>query len=300
MNEALFALQFNQTTPPVGPFNGLAHVLFNEDSSALVAVAKGVPMTNNTGFLAYYPVVDGRVSGDATMTSPPGTSVLFGSAVIPTSKDDGGKYDGSKYNVSRYDVEQSGPRNRIITSDASFGAAIFEFGSDGVARTVATTRIPDQLASCWATYSKHTGSAFISDATARLSEIDVETGTLIQTVDAAPGTVTNSTDMPMMPSSPSTTNGTLDGLSTLRFFDTATKGKFLYALSADGILNGTASIAVFELAHGDETEHSNKTGYGDEARYGGKAGSSGETRLIQVYQATGTGAGINSQGMVVV
>ena len=299
----------------MGPVNGLSHVLFNEDSSALVAVAKGVPMTSNTGFLAYYPVVNGRVSDDVTMTSPPGTNVLFGSAVIPTtskyndskyndSRYDGGKYGGGKYSASGY--EQSSPRTRLVVSDASFGAAVFEFGSDGVARTVATSNIPDQRASCWATLSKQTGSAFISDASTRLFEIDVETGALIQTIDAAPGTVansattgTNSTDMPtMMPPSPSMTNTTLDARSPLGFLDLATKGKFLYTLSPARTANGTASIAVFELGHDD-----NKMGHDDKSGHSyssGKPRYSGKTKLIQVYQATGTGASINSQGMVVV
>jgi hypothetical protein len=133
LDTALRPFGLNQTTPPVGPTNTVSQTFFNADSSALITTVKGNPAANNTGFLSVFPVVGNSVSTQETRSSPAGTAVLFGTALIPGS-------------------------SNIFVTDASFGAATLALSSTNIATVQASTKIADQAATCWATISGVTGT----------------------------------------------------------------------------------------------------------------------------------------------
>jgi hypothetical protein len=190
--DALRPFDLSQTTPPVGPFNTVSQVFFSEDESVLFTTVKGNPPANNTGFLSAFPVKSpsacagtvSRLSTTETRSSPAGTAVLFGSQPIPGS-------------------------TSLFVTDASFGAAVFAVDSNNQAIVAAKGVIANQAATCWATISEVTGSAFVSVADAR---------------------IISSTDL--------SANGDL-GL-----IDLASGGNFIYALSPG---NGTIKAAVTVL-----------------------------------------------------
>ncbi|KAK4186430.1 hypothetical protein QBC35DRAFT_554143 [Podospora australis] len=206
----------NQTTPPVGPFNTVSQTFFSEDESTLFTTVKGDPAANKTGFLSAFSVQgasqSGRGGGNSigaslartdTRNSPQGTAVLFGSQVIP----------GTKAN--------------IFATDASFGAAILSVvdsdhrgggGSDTkAAKVLARVEVPGQKATCWATISPATGTAFVTDVGVnRLIEMSLEDASILGELDLS-------------------ANGD-PGLIDLR-----AGGSFVYALSPG---NGTTEAAV--------------------------------------------------------
>jgi len=211
-----FAL--NQTTPPSGPLNTVSQVFFNADSSALITTVKGNPGVNNTGFLSVFPVVNGRVSTKEVRSSPAGTAVLFGTAPLQNGE--------------------------LFVTDASFGSATLALSSANIATVAAFTKIAGQKATCWATFSDVTGTAFVTDvAVNRLVEIDTATGAIIQ--------VTNST------------NGN-PGM-----IDLVGPGDFVYALSP-GNATVKAAMAVFDVSGGrgsaKEVQNFNLAGVTDSAQ----------------------------------
>ncbi|KAI9673455.1 MAG: hypothetical protein M1817_002917 [Caeruleum heppii] len=202
MDEALRPFDIGQTNPPTGPPNTVSHALFNADSTMLLTTVKGDPMANKTGFLAAFPVVDGKVSMEGQQSSPEGTAVLFGSVNVP-----GG--------------------SSILATDASFGAATLEISADGQASVSAMTAIEGQNATCWATFSMATMTAFVTDVNRNtLVEIDPATGELVRNLDAANGN-------PGM-------------------IDLANAGNFIYALSP-GSEDVATAIAVFDVSGGRGT-----------------------------------------------
>jgi hypothetical protein len=163
LDTALRPFGLNQTTPPVGPTNTVSQTFFNADSSALITTVKGNPAVNNTGFLSVFPVVGNSVSTQETRSSPAGTAVLFGTALIPNS-------------------------NNIFVTDASFGAATLALSSTNIATVQASTKIADQAATCWATISGVTGTGFVTDvAVNHLVEVDTGSGALIKELNLTNG-----------------------------------------------------------------------------------------------------------------
>ena len=163
LDTSLRAFDINQTTPPVGPTNTVSQTFFNEDSSALLTTVKGDPTVNNTGFLSVFPVVNNAVSTQDVRSSPAGTAVLFGTAIIPGS-------------------------SNIFVTDASFGSATLALSSSNIATVLASTPITDQKATCWAAFSDVTGSAFVTDvAVNHLVEVDVTSGKLIKELNLTNG-----------------------------------------------------------------------------------------------------------------
>ncbi|XMA14809.1 hypothetical protein WAI453_007600 [Rhynchosporium graminicola] len=79
--------ELNQTTPPVGPLNTVSQVFFNADSTKLMTTVKGDPTKNNTCFLSVFPVENKLVPTKETRSSPDGTAVLFGAALLPNSNE---------------------------------------------------------------------------------------------------------------------------------------------------------------------------------------------------------------------
>jgi hypothetical protein len=199
LDKALRAMPLGQTTPPKGPTNTISHIFFNSDASALMTTVKGDPPTNKTGFLSVFPVTNGQVSAQETRSSPAGTVVLFGSAPIPGSKD-------------------------IFVTDAAFGSATLAIAADNKATVKAKTEVPDQAATCWATISDMTKTAFVTDvARNRLVEVDVQTGQLIATLNSANGN---------------------PGL-----IDLVTAGNFVYTL-APGNATVKTAVTVFDISGG--------------------------------------------------
>jgi hypothetical protein len=189
-----------QTTPPVGPLNTVSQTFFSADESALFTTIKGDPTVNNTGFLSMFPVENTScapcLSSTETRSSPNGTAVLFGSAVMPND-----------------------PSSLFVT-DASFGAAVLTVDAKGQASVKSKQAIADQAATCWATISKKTNSAFVTDVGInRIIDMSLENASIIKELDLSangdPGVV-----------------------------DLQAAGDFVYALSPG---NGTANAAITVL-----------------------------------------------------
>ncbi|KAL2414167.1 hypothetical protein ABEF95_004076 [Exophiala dermatitidis] len=196
-----------QSTPPVGPTNSVSQLFFSQDESKLFATVKGDPATGNTGFFSAFPVIGlGRhqsvsVSVQDVRSSPNGTAVLFGSANIPGT-------------------------SSIFATDASFGAAILAVDpKSGQASLAAKQAIDGQKATCWATISPATSSAFVTDVGVnRLVEMSLKDASTLSITDLS-------------------ANGD-PGLIDLK-----AAGNFVYALSPG---NGTtpASISVLDVSGG--------------------------------------------------
>lgn len=194
----LAPFNIQQSTPPVGATNTVSQVFFNEDSTALMTTVKGNPAVNNTGFLSITPVCNGTVDGTKEVrTSPPGTAVLFGTANIPNNT------------------------TALFVTDASFGTATLSISSSNTATISAKTPILDQHATCWATISDATKTAFVTDvAVNHLVEVDYTTGQLIKEYNL--------------------TNGN-SGM-----IDLVAAGSFVYALSP----GNATHVAVFDVSAG--------------------------------------------------
>ncbi|KAL2065457.1 hypothetical protein VTL71DRAFT_3127 [Oculimacula yallundae] len=198
LDTGLRPFDLKQTTPPSGPLNTVSQIFFNADSSKLITTVKGDPTKNNTGFLSVFAVENNLVSKKETRSSPNGTAVLFGAALLPN--------------------------NDLFVTDASFGAASISLSSTNIGSTGKTTKIADQKATCWATFSEFTGTAFVTDVAANhLVEIDTATGEIVKDLES--------------------TNGN-PGL-----IDLVSKGKFVYALSPGNATVG-AAVTVWDVAGG--------------------------------------------------
>ena len=198
--DGLRAFDLGQKTPPVGPLNTVSQAFFSSDESALFTTVKGDPAVNNTGFLSMFPVQAANgaaaLSKKDVRSSPNGTAVLFGSATMPND-----------------------PSSLFVT-DASFGAAVLKVDSKGEASVVGSQAIKDQAATCWATISDATNSAFVTDVGKnRVVEMSLKDASIIKQLDLS-------------------ANGD-PGLIDLR-----AAGDFVYALSPG---NGTTNAAITVL-----------------------------------------------------
>ncbi|KAF2690690.1 hypothetical protein K458DRAFT_426147 [Lentithecium fluviatile CBS 122367] len=199
--DTLRVFNIGQTTPPVGPTNTVSQTFFSADEKALLTTVKGDPAVNNTGFLSVFPVQQGAngaasLSTQDTRSSPAGTAVLFGSATIPNNP------------------------NSIFVTDASFGATVLSLDQNGQASVAGKQAIDGQKATCWATVSGATNTAFVTDvATNRVVEMSLDDASIVSMLDLS-------------------ANGDA-GLIDLR-----SAGNFVYALSPG---NGTTDAAVTVL-----------------------------------------------------
>ena len=190
-----------QTTPPIGPLNTVSQSFFSTDETMLFTTVKGNPTVNNTGFLSAFPVQAGCLSTDEVRSSPNGTAVLFGSSII------------------------SNDPSSLFVTDASFGAAVLTVDSDGKATVKGKQGIDGQAATCWATISSATNSAFVTDVGVnRIVEMSLKDASIIKTLDLS-------------------ANGD-SGLIDLK-----AAGNFVYALSpGNGSTN--AAITVLDVSGG--------------------------------------------------
>ena len=152
-------LPMGQTTPPVGPGNGIADVLFNDDESALLVIVKGNNTAAVKGFIASYAVDASarQISYSDQEFVPDVARLMFGTTTIP------------------------GTRN-ILVSDAGFGAMIFSV--DDLSWPIAITNITNQVATCWAVISPVSGTGFVDDIiVSQLVEIDLASGAIVSVAD---------------------------------------------------------------------------------------------------------------------
>lgn len=198
--DALRKFDIGQSTPPVGPTNTVSQTFFSDDESMLFTTVKGDPTVNNTGFLSAFNVMsmgkqNSQLSTKEVRSSPNGTAVLFGSAPIPGSKN-------------------------LFVTDASFGAAVLSVSQSGQASVVGAQAIDGQKATCWATVSAATKSAYVADvANNRVVEMSLKNASIIKELDLS-------------------ANGD-PGLIDLK-----AAGNFVYALAPG---NGTAPAAITVL-----------------------------------------------------
>ncbi|EFQ35956.1 uncharacterized protein GLRG_11100 [Colletotrichum graminicola M1.001] len=194
--DILRPVELNQTTPPAGPTNTISHAFFSNDENTLFATVKGDPAKNNTGFLAAYRVQFNEgcksVSHYGVRSSPNGTAVLFGSSTIPNSND-------------------------LFVTDASFGGVILSLDAQSKAAVKGSAAVDGQKATCWATVSPATNTAFVTDvASNRLVEMSLKNASVMSVIDLS-------------------ANGD-PGLTDLK-----AAGRFVYALSPG---NGTTQAAI--------------------------------------------------------
>ncbi|KAM0231827.1 hypothetical protein ACHAP5_010927 [Fusarium lateritium] len=162
--DELRPFDLKQTTPPKGPTNTVSQLLFSEDESMLLAMVKGDPAVNNTGFLSSMNVMMSNgaasVSKKEVRSSPNGTAVLFGSQIIPGT-------------------------SKVFATDASFGAAILNVDPNSCeVTTVATGAVEGQTATCWVAISPKTKTAFVTDVGMnRLVEMSLEDASVISELD---------------------------------------------------------------------------------------------------------------------
>lgn len=198
--DALRPFDLGQKTPPVGPLNTVSQTFFSSDETALYTTVKGDPTVNNTGFLSMFPVQASQgaaaLSQKDVRSSPNGTAVLFGSATMPND-----------------------PSSLFVT-DASFGAAVLKVDSKGQASVIGSQAIKDQAATCWATISDVTNSAFVTDVGKdRVIEMSLKDASIIKQLD-------------------------LSANGDPGFIDLRAAGNFVYALSPG---NGTTNAAITVL-----------------------------------------------------
>lgn len=202
----LTTFNLGQSNPPVGPFNTVSQTLFNADASALITLVKGDPSTKNRGFVSVLPIETDYPATQDIRSSPNGTVVLFGSAIIPPHR--------SSINSPTV----------LFATDAAFGATTLSLSPSYQFSSLTKTTIAGQAATCWATFSTLTGTAFVTDVTKnRIVEIDPSSGKILQVSPLAnknPGMI-----------------------------DLASAGRFVYALSpATPGIQGT--VVVLEVGSG--------------------------------------------------
>jgi hypothetical protein len=213
--DALRPFELGQTTPPLGPTNTVSQVLFSHDGSQLFAMVKGDPMANKPGFLATFPVSDKKVSQQGERSTPNGTAVLFGTALVPKKRD------------------------TLFVTDASFGAAVISVSNNGQTTVLGKGVVEGQKATCWATVSPATDSAWVTDVlTNRLVEMSLTDASILG----------QPVDLSMSNSDP--------GL-----LDLAAAGNLVYALSPG---NGTtdAAVTVVDVIARKQVQHFDLKGLG--------------------------------------
>lgn len=156
-----------QTTPPVGPTNTVAQVLFTAGESRLITTVKGDPNTNKTGFISVLPFQDvcSSTFEDVDIrSSPPGTAVLFGGVNVPYTSD-------------------------LFITDASFGTTLLNLNQTTEKVSVEQkVTIKGQGATCWAAYSQARESFFVTDAAVnRLIEISEDGSKIMSILDLENG-----------------------------------------------------------------------------------------------------------------
>ncbi|KAK6359223.1 hypothetical protein TWF696_000387 [Orbilia brochopaga] len=156
-------LNLGQSTPPLGPTGTVSDIFFTPDSKSLIVMVKGDPPTNVTGFVAVYPVQNGKVSSVPVKSNPTGSVALFGSSMISNTD--------------------------IIATDAGFGTMKLSLNpqTHEVVADVKTT-IDGQVATCWTAFSPKIGSVFVTDIKMnRAQEISTSSGKVVSALNFTNG-----------------------------------------------------------------------------------------------------------------
>jgi hypothetical protein len=225
--DELRPFDLGQSTPPKGPLNTVSQTLFSGDETKLLTMVKGDPTVNNTGFVSVFDIqrrqgCDVSLSTREIRSSPSGTAVLFGTARIPGS-------------------------TSLFATDASFGAAVVSINKNGKATAPSKQKIDGQMATCWATVSPATGSAFVTDAGVnRLVEMSTKNASIIKEYDLSENQDTG-------------------------LLDLASAGNFVYAL-APGNATTAAAITVMDVSGGQgmakQVQHFSLAGLASNAAQG--------------------------------
>ncbi|KAK4219055.1 hypothetical protein QBC37DRAFT_304722 [Rhypophila decipiens] len=253
--DGLREFQLNQTTPPVGPTNTVSQVFWSADESQLLATVKGDPEKGNNGFFSAYAQQQQeggnqadqakagkfRVSQEEIRSTPGGTAVLFGSVAIPGTQD-------------------------VLATDASFGVAILnEKQQQKQYAAAARLELPNQKATCWATISPLTNTAFVTDVGRNML---IEVGYNANANGNGNGEGGEQGELSLLNEIDLSSIGGPD----LGLIDLRAAGEFVYALSPGA---GTGEEAAINVIH------------------------AGTKQFVQNARLTGVGAGKNSMGMAV-
>jgi hypothetical protein len=112
-------------------------------------------------------------------------------------------------------------------TDASFGAATISLSSGLIGSVAESTPLAGQKATCWATFSDATGTAFVTDVGVnRLVEIDPASGAIVKE--------------------------TVSDNGNLGMIDLEGKGNFVYALAPGNATRG-ATVSVWDVSGGKGT-----------------------------------------------
>jgi hypothetical protein len=130
-------------------------------------------------------------------------------------------------------------------TDASFGATILSFNRSGQAAPAHVQKIDGQRATCWATVSEATHSAYVTDpVVSRVVEMSLGDAHIISQLD-------------------------LSASGAAGLIDLKSAGNFVYALSA-GNANTTAAITVLDVSGGQSSmkiaQHFGLAGVGSTAQ----------------------------------
>lgn len=219
--DALRKFDLKQSNPPVGPTNTVSQVFFSDDEKHLFVTVKGTPSGANktTGFLDAFEVqqykrrrdLDARktrvryvtkVADQEIKSEIKDTAVLFGAVPIPGTSD-------------------------ILSTDASFGAAILSTDGSGKGSLKTKVTIDKQNATCWTAISPVTKTAFVTDINSpRIVEINTTDGKIVGEIDVSK---TGAAGM----------------------IDLQASGKFLYAL-APGQDKKPSQVIVVDVSEGSK------------------------------------------------
>jgi hypothetical protein len=125
------------TTPPSGPANTAADIVFNPSETALWVSVKGMPGT--PGALYAFPVAKNGTVNPGAVVSRPGGLVLD------------------------FSLNFIGSDARALVTDPSHGASFIDISSSLAATLAARVEIANQTATCWGVYAPAFGAAYVFD-----------------------------------------------------------------------------------------------------------------------------------------
>ena len=131
----------HQTTPPEGPPNTAADIVFNPSSSALFATIKGDPTTKpvTNGYTYIWPVADGKIATEPKAFQAPDI-------------------------VLDFSLNFLGSDSHALLTDPAFGASIVSISPSFDITETAHIPIPFEGADCWGVYAPRFNSAYVIDA----------------------------------------------------------------------------------------------------------------------------------------
>lgn len=135
-----------------------SQIIFSEDNNLLIVAVKGINATTDAGYLAVWDVYQNHT-----------LSCNFDRVALPT----GGFYP--------YSLTIIPGQNALLAGDAELGFDIFtnvsgsmNGSSENVVASYAQS-IPNQMATCWSTWSSKTGNYYLVDLVgSRITEVNLD------------------------------------------------------------------------------------------------------------------------------